>query len=123
MQIQSFTTPENFSLYKSSYFDQLFYLLKRSVLCYVKNYNLFLIDLFMSVITAVLGGIIYFKNGTIADDGTCQFSQESLANVTFAIFYTIFVTVIYSILTAVLVSPFIASNKQKIFYKTKTKNF
>ncbi len=89
----------------------MFYLLKRSITSYLKNYRLFFIDLFMFVITAVLGGIIYYQNGTISDNGTCQFNQDSLANITFVIFYTIFVTVVYSIVTAVLVSPLETSLK------------
>ena len=60
--------------------------------------------LFNKKATAILGGLIFFKTGS-NQDGKCVFDQRGIANISFALFYTVTVTVIVSLLAAVMAFP------------------
>jgi hypothetical protein len=80
------------------------YLLQRSFFNYVRNYKVVITDLLMVIATAILGGLIFYQTGQ-NQNGVCIFDQRAVANISFALFYTITVTVIVSLLAAVMAFP------------------
>ena len=120
----SILTDFNDSSYKSNWSDQMYYLIQRCFFNYFRNYKVVFNDLlmvFVSVcyyikvflrsfnwkswifqLTALLGGLIYYKSGSI-ENNQCTFDQRSAEMVSFAIFYSITVSVIFSMLNAVMV--------------------
>nr|QUF59472.1 ATP-binding cassette transporter Abcg-like8 [Brachionus angularis] len=100
-----FSTPTNYTPYKSNFFDQMYNLSKRSFLNYFRNRKVVMNDLGMVIITALLGGLIFFQSSEKVN-GTCTFDQKSSRIISYAMFYTITVSVIFSMLAAVLVFPF-----------------
>ena len=83
--------------------DQMFYLVQRSFLNYFRNYKVVLNDFLMVLVTALLGGLIYYKTSEI-EDGVCSFDQRAAENVSLALFYTLTVTIVVSLLSAVMVN-------------------
>lgn len=81
------------------------YLLQRSFSNYFRNYKVVITDLLMVIITAILGGLIFFKSYDRDSNGQCWFDQRNSFNIGFALFYTLTVTVIVSMLAAVLAFP------------------
>jgi len=48
--------------------------------------------------------MIYYESGITLKEGGCAFNQHSVQNISFALFYSIFVTSVFSILSAITVS-------------------
>ncbi len=82
----------------------MMFLLQRSFFHYVRNYKVVITDLLMVIATAILGGLIFYQTGS-NQNGVCIFDQRAVANISFALFYTITVTVIVSLLAAVMAFP------------------
>jgi hypothetical protein len=59
----------------------------------------------MVIVTAILGGLIFFQSFDKDSDGKCWFDQRNSVSVSFALFYTLSVTVIVGMLAAVLAFP------------------
>lgn len=58
----------------------------------------------MAIVTALLGGLIYYKSSEIVD-GVCHYDQRTAQNLQLAMFYTLTVTYIVSMLSAVMAFP------------------
>ncbi|CAF1108091.1 unnamed protein product, partial [Brachionus calyciflorus] len=99
-----FSSPSNYSPYKSSWSDQMSYLIQRSFFNYIRNHKVVLTDLLMVIMTALLGGFIFFQTSE-KDENTCHFNQKSIKSVIYAIFYTVTVSYIFSIMGAVMAFP------------------
>ncbi|CAF0771945.1 unnamed protein product, partial [Brachionus calyciflorus] len=99
-----FSSPSNFSPYKSNWCVQMSCLIQRSFFNYIRNHKVVLTDILMVIVTAMLGGLIFFQTGE-KDKNTCHYNQQSIKNVIYAIFYTVTVSVIFSIMGAVMAFP------------------
>lgn len=92
------------------------YLLQRSFSNYFRNYKVVITDLLMVVVTAILGGLIFFQSYDKDSNNQCWFDQRNAYNIGFALFYTLTVTVIVSMLAAVLAFPI--GNLNSFFFDT-----
>ena len=87
---------------KSHWYIQLFFLYRRCYQNYFRNTRVVIIDLLMTIITAVLGGTIYFK--TPQDfNNACTFTEKSSANISTALFYSVTAMTVLSVLSAITV--------------------
>nr|APD26558.1 ATP-binding cassette transporter subfamily G-like8 protein [Brachionus koreanus] len=101
----SFNSPPNYTSYKSTWSEQMRHLLQRSFLSYIRNRKVVLNDILMVFVTALLGGSIYYQTGKANNSDNCRYNQQSIQNVSFALFYTITVSVIFCMLAAVMAFP------------------
>nr|QNH67907.1 ATP-binding cassette transporter subfamily G-like protein 8 [Brachionus rotundiformis] len=108
-----FSSPPNYTSYRSSWREQMTFLLQRSFFNYIRNRKVVLNDIIMVFVTAILGGSIYYQTGEANSGKECKFDQKSIQNVSFALFYTITVSVIFSMLAAVMAFP----NEIPIYYR------
>jgi hypothetical protein len=92
-----------FKRYEATWLVQLLYLIKRSYMNYYRNRRVVLYDLAMTVITAIIGGLIYYQLSNEVN-GVCTFSQKSISNVSRALFFSLTFVVVVSLLSAVIVS-------------------
>nr|UOU03359.1 ATP-binding cassette subfamily G-like 8 [Brachionus rubens] len=99
-----FSSPSNYTSYKSTWYDQMQFLVQRSFYNYIRNRKTVMSDIAMIVITAILGGLIYYQVGQKSGN-KCQFNQQGTHNVQFSMFFTVTVSVIFSTLAAVLTFP------------------
>jgi ABC-type phosphate transport system permease subunit len=83
----------------------MIHLVQRSFSNYFRNYKVVFTDLIMVLVTAILGGLIFFQSYDKDSNGKCWFDQRNSFNIGFALFYTLTVTVIVSMLAAVLAFP------------------
>lgn len=93
----------NNQLVKASWYLQLGYLAKRSYLNYFRNYRVFICELLMTIVTALIGGTLYYQSLTINDNGLCTFNQNTSSNVTIALFYIVCLSIIINTLSSILV--------------------
>ncbi len=71
---------------------------------FYKNFNQIFFFLKIIQITALLGGMIYFKSGNPIH-GVCNFNPTTARNISTAIFYSITVMVVLSVLAAAMSFP------------------
>ncbi len=83
----------------------MIHLMGRTFFNYFRNHSLVITDLLMVIVTAILGGLIFFQSFDKDSDGKCWFDQRNSVSVSFALFYTLSVTVIVGMLAAVLAFP------------------
>lgn len=115
VKYEYFNLPSNYTPYKASFMIQMVYLLQRSFSNYFRNYKVVITDLLMVIVTAILGGLIFYQSYDRDSNDQCWFDQRNSFNIGFALFYTLTVTVIVSMLAAVLAFP-IGNFIAKIFF-------
>ncbi|RMZ97103.1 hypothetical protein BpHYR1_053968, partial [Brachionus plicatilis] len=67
----------------------------------IPNSRAEILFLMLFKVTAILGGSIFYQTGPTYSSKECKFNQQSIKNVSFALFYTITVSFIFSMLAAV----------------------